>query len=145
MAKKWLNRTILQDLSVLNEIIDNVSPNLSFIDVDVNHVDEDDDEKWKRAFVENMEKCINLFCIWDCAWIWIRIRDIYCINYFGQIWWYCGRWEVWPDWVIYCTLGNFLKPVATIILPKLPTFLGNFCKGVKIFLFFSWNHFGQLL
>ena len=33
--------------------------------------------------------------------------------------------------------GNFLKPLATIKLPKSPTFLGNFCKGVKIF---KWNH-----
>ena len=32
-------------------------------------------------------------------------------------------------------LGNFLKPLATIIFSKSPTFLGNFCKGVKI------NHF----
>ena len=34
---------------------------------------------------------------------------------------------------IYWTLGNFLKPLAIINLPKSPTFLGNFCKGVKIF------------
>ena len=27
--------------------------------------------------------------------------------------------------------GNFSKPVATISLPKSPTFLGNFCKGVQ--------------
>ena len=31
------------------------------------------------------------------------------------------------------TLGNFLKPLATINLPKSPIFLGNFCKGVKIY------------
>ena len=30
---------------------------------------------------------------------------------------------VWPDWTIYCSLGNFWKPVATIISPKLTTFL----------------------
>ena len=29
---------------------------------------------------------------------------------------------VWPDWAIYDTLGNFSKPVATIILPILPHF-----------------------
>ena len=29
---------------------------------------------------------------------------------------------VWPDWAIYWTLGNFLKPLATINLPKFPTF-----------------------
>ena len=42
------------------------------------------------------------------------------------------RWTVRPDWAIYWTLGNFSKPVATNSLPKSPTFLGNFCKGVKI-------------
>ena len=54
---------------------------------------------------------------------------------------------VWPYWVIYCTSGNFSKPVAKIILPKLPIFLDNFCKGVKIFHFSSeiflcnfWRH-----
>ena len=33
---------------------------------------------------------------------------------------------VWPDWAIYWTLGKFLLPLATINLPKSPTFLGNF-------------------
>ena len=36
---------------------------------------------------------------------------------------------------IYWTVGNFLKPSATINLPKSPTFLGIFCKGVKVFNF----------
>ena len=55
-------------------------------------------------------------------------------------------------------LGNFSKPVATIILPKSPTFLGNFCEGVEIFHFpvksclgnfyrhlaiFYWSHCSQ--
>ena len=52
---------------------------------------------------------------------------------------------VWPDWAIYCTLGNFSKSFATINLPKSPTFLGNFCKAVKIFNFSSEIIFGQLL
>ena len=43
------------------------------------------------------------------------------------------------------TLGEFSKPVATIILPKLPTFLGNFCKGVKIFHVSCVIIFGKLL
>ena len=49
---------------------------------------------------------------------------------------------------VFCTLGNFLKPLADIKLPKSPTFLGNFCKGVKSFLgnfyrhlaIFFWSH-----
>ena len=52
---------------------------------------------------------------------------------------------VWPDLAIFRTLGNFLKPLATINFAKSPTFLGNFCKGVKIYHFFSEIIFGQLL
>ena len=52
---------------------------------------------------------------------------------------------MWPDWAIYWTLGNFSKPLATINLPKSPTFIGNFCKGVKIFNFSIEIIFGQLL
>ena len=29
-----------------------------------------------------------------------------------------GDRAVWPDWAIYCTLGNFYNTVATYILPK---------------------------
>ena len=39
---------------------------------------------------------------------------------------------MWPDWAIYWTLDNFLNTLATINLPKSPTFLGNFCKCVKL-------------
>ena len=52
---------------------------------------------------------------------------------------------LWPDWAIYRYLGNFLKPLATINLPKSPTILGNFCKGDKIFHFCIEIGFGQLL
>ena len=47
--------------------------------------------------------------------------------------------------VVFCTLGNFLKPLAAINLPKSPTFLGNFCKGFKIYHFSGEIIFGQLL
>ena len=53
--------------------------------------------------------------------------------------------SVWPDWAIYWTLDNFLKPMAAINLSKSPTFLGNFCKGVKIYHCSSEIIFGQLL
>ena len=42
------------------------------------------------------------------------------------------RESVWPDWAIYWTMGNFLKPLETIYLPKPSTFLDNLCKGFKI-------------
>ena len=41
--------------------------------------------------------------------------------------------------------GHLLKPLATINLPKSPTILGNFCKGVKISYFSCEIIFGQLL
>ena len=47
------------------------------------------------------------------------------------------------DWAIYWNLGNFSKPIATISLPKSPTFFGNFCKGVKIIHFSSETIFGK--
>ena len=53
-------------------------------------------------------------------------------------------YAVWPDWAIYWNLGNFLKLLATINLSKSPTFLGNFCKGVKIYQSSSEIIFRQL-
>ena len=57
----------------------------------------------------------------------------------------CARCPVWPDWAIFSTLGKFFKPLATINLPKTLTFLGNFCKGIKIYHFSSEIIFEQLL
>ena len=54
-------------------------------------------------------------------------------------------WPVGPDLAIFWTLGKFLKPLATINLPKSPTFFGNFCKGVKIYQFSMEIIFGQPL
>ena len=46
----------------------------------------------------------------------------------------------------FCALkATFSKPLATINLPKSPTFLGNFCKGVKIYHFSIEIILGQLL
>ena len=46
---------------------------------------------------------------------------------------------------MFCFLGKHSKPVATIILPKLFTVLGDFCKGAKIIHFSGEIIFGQLL
>ena len=52
---------------------------------------------------------------------------------------------MWPDWAIFWTLDNFLKPLAAINLPQSSPFLGNYCKGVIIIHFSSETIFGQLL
>ena len=44
---------------------------------------------------------------------------------------------------IYWTLGKIFKPLETINLPKSPTFLGNFFKGVKIFIFLVKSFLGN--
>ena len=49
---------------------------------------------------------------------------------------------VWLDWAINWTLGNFLKPLATI---NMPTFLGKFFNGDIIYHFFSEIFIRQLL
>ena len=41
-------------------------------------------------------------------------------------------------------MGNFLKPLATINLPKSSIFLGIFGEGIKIYHFYSEIIFGQL-
>ena len=51
----------------------------------------------------------------DWKYIQKRLGMVYILN--------LGR--VWPDWVIYWTLGNFSKQFAAISLPKSSTFLGN--------------------
>ena len=67
----------------------------------------------------------------------MREKNIFIPDLISTVWrQYCLP-TVWPDWMIFCTLGNHSKPVATIILPKSPTLVGNFCKGVKIIHFSS--------
>ena len=50
---------------------------------------------------------------------------------------------MWPDWAIYCPLGNFSKPVA-IFWPNHLQFR-QFFKGVKIFMFSNEIIFGHFL
>ena len=45
----------------------------------------------------------------------------------------------------FWTLGNFLKPLAGINLPKSPSFLCKFYKGINFFHFSCEIIFGQLL
>ena len=62
---------------------------------------------------------------------WPRLLHITAFEQCDQIWRFIGLWAT--------------KPLATMNLPKSPTFLGNFCKGVKICHIYSEIIFGQLL
>ena len=74
-----------------------------------------------------------LFVKWRSPTVWL---DWAKFRHFGKNYKYIGHTfeglacstndllhqSVWPDWSIYWTLGNFLKPLATINLSKSPTF-----------------------
>ena len=79
----------------------------------------------------NLE-CVSVVVLGtDLAWVWnFSFKKII-------------TWSVWPDLAIFWTLGNFLKRLATINLLKSPTFLGNFCKGIKIYLLLVKSFFGN--
>ena len=59
-------------------------------------------------------------------------NNIFCLRHLC----FHSKWRaVWPDLPIYWTLGNFSKPLATISLPKSPTFLDNFAMMSKSLIF----------
>ena len=78
---------------------------------------------------------LPMFCHFSCLSLSLSLCHMYSPSY---------SHSVRPDWAIYWTLGNFSKPLATINLPNSLTFLGNFCKGVKIYHFSSDIIFGEL-
>ncbi|XP_076069518.1 sodium voltage-gated channel paralytic isoform X2 [Oratosquilla oratoria] len=32
--------------------------------------------KLKKKFIEYMRKCVDIFCVWDCCWVWIKIQNM---------------------------------------------------------------------
>ena len=55
----------------------------------------------------------------------------------------CSTRTVWPDLAIFCTLGNFLKALATIILLKSSTVLSIFVKVSKSIIFLLKSFLGN--
>ena len=47
----------------------------------------------------------------------------------------CRQWLVWPDWAIFCTLGNFLSLWQQLIVPNCPCYLAICVKVSKSFIF----------
>ena len=73
-----------QDIRVLADVVDRVTPGRgtgSGWDVG-DYDDEDDDERFKRMVKEKAAYVCNVLCIWDCAWIWIRISEFLSIIVF---------------------------------------------------------------
>ena len=92
-----------------------------------------------------------LVCLMIRLWICI-FKSWQIILHLNFTWISCPRKLMWPNYFIpkvlsikycswnqcdqigrfFCFLGKHSKLMASIILPKLPTLVGNFCKGVKI-------------
>ena len=87
----------------------------------------------------------RLYTIYTFVWPLGRLKLVYPFTKKLHVRFVLYLWTVWPDWAIFCTLGYFLTPLATINLPKSTTFLAIFCKGVKIYNFSFEIIFGQLL
>ena len=129
---------------------------------------------WRRDFKPNSTRLIHTSCIFFRLLCTVGIQLMFNISFAGgsirtaDLWnWKrplyqlshnncptlaafsavdCSRplFSVWPDWAIYCTLGNFFKACGNNNVGQLGHILGNFCKGVKIFHFSSEIIFGQL-
>ena len=68
----------LQDVLVLNNIIDAVSDRpMSKATAFSAYLDDDEDEgpKCKDIVAEKVIEGINVGCVWDCCWLWIRISE----------------------------------------------------------------------
>ncbi|KAL3223875.1 hypothetical protein MRX96_027177 [Rhipicephalus microplus] len=44
--------------------------------VDMKEREEQERPKFKDKCMANCLKCIDMFCVWDCCWYWIRIQEI---------------------------------------------------------------------
>ena len=90
------------------------------------------DFRFKNVPFRKFSQLIKQFWLWDSNRVELIQRQFITCYSFQQ----SESQPAWPDWAIYWTLGNFLKPLSTINLHKSPTFLGNFCKGVQNLSFF---------
>ncbi|CAB4055060.1 SCN2A [Lepeophtheirus salmonis] len=72
----------IQDVRVLSNIIDQVSDRsmskATHMSRYIDDGDADDDEglKFKDIFCEYFKKVVNIMCIWDCCWLWIKTSQI---------------------------------------------------------------------
>ena len=99
------------------------------------------------VYLSKVLLCYNKNCLWHRLLFYFCCCEVFSLlppSHISSIE-VIVRPAVWPDLANYWTLGKFLKPLATILLPKFPTFFGNFWKGVKIYHFSSEIIFGQLL
>ena len=84
-------KLISQDIQVLNDVVERVTISPSTAsrirdsewpsdeqdgNDDGYDSDEDAGDRFKRIAKEKTIEWTNILCIWDCAWIWIRVSEV---------------------------------------------------------------------
>ncbi|KAH7962434.1 hypothetical protein HPB52_016067 [Rhipicephalus sanguineus] len=64
----------MKDVMVLNDIIEQAAGRQS--KASEREREEQERPKFKDKCMANCLKCIDMFCVWDCCWYWIRIQEI---------------------------------------------------------------------
>lgn len=48
--------------------------------------EEDEEEEEKPTFKEKLFagclKCLDIFCVWDCCWCWVRVQETFALIVF---------------------------------------------------------------
>ena len=69
---------------------------------------------------------------------------LYLLHWLAAFYTRCRLTTVWPDWAIYCTLGNFSKPVQQLFCQNRQHFKAIFVKVSKSVIFLVKSFLGNL-
>ncbi|XP_074595082.1 sodium voltage-gated channel paralytic isoform X1 [Brevipalpus obovatus] len=76
----------IKDVMVLNDIIDQAAGhrNKSSERVSIYHfpterdeIEEDDRPAWKQQITTCCLKSIDILCVWDCCWCWVKVQEMF--------------------------------------------------------------------
>ncbi|XP_076373626.1 sodium channel protein para-like isoform X3 [Tachypleus tridentatus] len=71
----------MKDVMVLNDIIEQAAGRQSKLS-DLEREDEEEGIKFKDRCLAQCLKCIDIFCVWDCCWCWIKFQKFNSIIVF---------------------------------------------------------------
>ncbi|XP_054160598.1 sodium channel protein para-like isoform X3 [Oppia nitens] len=81
----------MKDVMVLNDIIEQAAAGRQSIARDSDRVsiyyfpsDKDEGERplFKERFLTGCLKCIDILCVWDCCWCWVRVQELVALIVF---------------------------------------------------------------
>ncbi|KAI1296926.1 Sodium channel protein para [Halotydeus destructor] len=160
----------MKDVMVLNDIIDQAAGRQSKSSERDNEDEEDEEEYYeeeerptfKERFITGCLKCVDIFCVWDCCWCWVRIQELFALIVFdpfmelfitlcivvNTLFMAMDHHDMDPDFEKVLKAGNYLRvfklarswPTLNLlisIMGKTVGDLGNltFVLGIIIFIF----------